>query len=56
MKREVSDDERAIRSGIVDILCFLSMQNPTEAQVAAIRGKLEEALEVFQGNPEQVKA
>ncbi len=50
MKTEFTDEEREIRNGICDILCFLSGGDVTADQMSVIRRKIEEAVEVFAKN------
>lgn len=46
--REMGQEEREIRNGIVDLLCFLSSGHATKEQMAAINIRLGDVLKVFQ--------
>ncbi len=58
MKREVGSEEREIRNGIVDLLCFLSSGRATKEQLEELNSRISGALSVFQktADTEQVKA
>lgn len=46
--REMSEDEREIRNGIVDVLCFLSSGHPTNAQMEELKSRMGDVVKVFQ--------
>ena len=46
--REIGPEEREIRNGLVDLLCFLSSGRPTKEQVEEIKVRLVDVLKVFQ--------
>jgi hypothetical protein len=41
-------EEREIRNGIVDILCFLSSGQATQQQMDELKARMDQAMRVFQ--------
>lgn len=46
--REMGQDEREVRNGVVDILCFLSSGHPTKEQMQDLKVRISDAVKVFQ--------
>ena len=46
--KDMGIEEREIRNGIVDILCFLSSGKATKEQMEELRNRMAEVLRVFQ--------
>lgn len=48
VKREMSEEEREIRNGMVDILCFLASGRATKEEIQKLKVRVDEAVRDFQ--------